>query len=84
LTMSRYVDRTEIFREQVRELARVSPPDLKRVKGKGRQSDGVGDAKLLSDGFLEEAYAIVSTMPLSLSWCATFSNVRKLTVSLRI
>ncbi|KAF9513304.1 hypothetical protein BS47DRAFT_1329651 [Hydnum rufescens UP504] len=58
--MTRYVDRTEIFREQVRELARVSPPNLKRVKGKGRQLGSDGDAKFMDNGFLKEAYAILA------------------------
>ena len=82
--MTRYVDRTGIFREQVRELARVSPPHLKGVKGKSRQLGTEGDAKLVNDGFLGEAYAIVSPRPSPFFWHTKPFNAMKLFLSLHM
>ena len=48
------VNHTVAFRAQVQELARVHPPDAR--KGKARQTN----AAAANDGFLAEAYAIVS------------------------
>ena len=53
------VDHTQSFRDQVKELARVHPPEPKRDRGKrqgNEEASGIRDNKL----YLQEAYLIVS------------------------
>lgn len=52
-----YADRTTAFKAQVKELSKSYPPPAKKRRGKERQA---GDLDATNDGFLTEAYAIVS------------------------
>lgn len=52
-----YVDRTAVFKAHVKELSKSYPPPAKKRRGKERQ---VVEDDATNDGFLIEAYAIVS------------------------
>jgi hypothetical protein len=55
------VDQTSVFRAQVKELARIYPPSTRSRREKGRPQPITHDSDATNDdGFLTEAYAIVS------------------------